>query len=116
MATHNELGIKGEALAVIYLKKKGYQILATNWRWQKAEVDIIVSLENTLIFVEVKTRSSDAIIKPEEAVHNKKQKMLIDAAEAYCELNQLDYEIRFDIIAIIHNGKSHLVKHIENAF
>ena len=116
MATHNELGAKGESMAVIFLKKKGYQILAINWRWQKAEIDIIAQINNTLVFVEVKTRSSDTFLKPEEAVHDKKQQLLIDAAEAYCEVKELEIEIRFDVIAIIHKGHSNTIKHIENAF
>lgn len=116
MAAHNELGAKGETLAVNYLRSKNYIILSTNWRWLKAEVDIIAQINNTLVFVEVKTRSSDTFIKPEEAVHEKKQLLLIDAAEAYCEANQLNCELRFDVIAIIHQGNKIITRHIENAF
>ena len=77
MATHNELGAKGETMAVQFLMAKNYQIVAINWRWQKAEVDIIAQINDTLVFVEVKTRSSDTFVKPEEAVHEKKQLLLI---------------------------------------
>ena len=116
MATHNELGSEGELLAVNYLRDKNYTILATNWRWQKAEVDIIAQSNNTLVFVEVKTRSSDTFSKPEEAVNDKKQQLLIDAAEAYCEANEIELELRFDVIAIIHQGSKTIVKQIEGAF
>jgi putative endonuclease len=116
MASHNELGVKGETLAVNFLRSKNYNILATNWRWQKAEVDIIAQIENTLVFAEVKTRSSDTFIKPEEAVNEKKQQLLIDAAEAYCEANMIDLELRFDVIAIVHQGSKIITKHIEGAF
>lgn len=116
MATHNELGTKGESMAVKYLVSKNYTILETNWRWQKAEVDIIAQLNQILVFIEVKTRSSSNFLKPEEAVTDKKQSMLIEAAEAYCEAKQLDLELRFDIIAIIHDGNKTLTKHIEAAF
>jgi transcription-repair coupling factor (superfamily II helicase) len=58
MAEHNELGKLGEELAAEYLQKKGYVILATNWVFQKAEIDILAQKENTLAVVEVKTRSS----------------------------------------------------------
>jgi putative endonuclease len=116
MATHNELGSEGELLAVNYLRDKNYTILATNWRWQKAEVDIIAQSNNTLVFVEVKTRSSDTFSKPEEAVNDKKQQLLIDAAEAYCEANEIELELRFDVIAIIHQGNKTIVKQIEGAF
>ncbi|HRG57619.1 MAG TPA: YraN family protein [Bacteroidia bacterium] len=116
MAQHNELGNHGENLALIFLRKKNYQILESNWRWRKAEVDIIAKQNNLIIFVEVKTRSSDTFLKPEQAVHLKKQKMLKDAAEAYCEANALEVEIRFDIIAIIKEGNKTVTKHIESAF
>lgn len=116
MALHNELGAKGESMAVNFLRAKNYTILATNWRWQKAEVDIVAQINNILVFVEVKTRSSDTFIKPEEAVHEKKQQLLIDAAEAYCEANQVELELRFDVIAIIHQGNKTTTKHIENVF
>jgi putative endonuclease len=116
MATHNELGAKGESMAVKFLMAKNYQIIATNWRWQKAEVDIIAQNDKTLVFVEVKTRSSDTFLKPEEAVHDKKQQLLIEAAEAYCEANNIEMELRFDVVAIIHQGNKTITKHIEGAF
>ncbi len=116
MATHNELGAKGESMAVQFLMAKNYQIIEINWRWQKAEVDIIAQSDQTLVFVEVKTRSSDTFIKPEEAVHDKKQKLLIEAAEAYCEANNIEMELRFDVVAIIHKGNKTITKHIEGAF
>ena len=116
MATHNKLGAQGELMAVQFLMAKNYQIIAINWRWQKAEVDIIAQINNTLVFVEVKTRSSDTFVKPEEAVHEKKQLLLIEAAEAYCEANNIEMELRFDVITIIHHGNKTITKHIEGAF
>ncbi len=116
MATHNELGAKGESMAVQFLMAKNYQIIEINWRWQKAEVDIIAQSDQTLVFVEVKTRSSDTFMKPEEAVHDKKQQLLIEAAEAYCEANNIEMELRFDVVAIIHQGNKTITKHIEGAF
>ena len=116
MATHNELGAQGETMAVQFLMAKNYQIVAINWRWQKAEVDIIAQINDTLVFVEVKTRSSDTFVKPEEAVHEKKQLLLIEAAEAYCETNNIEMELRFDVITIIHQGNKAITKHIEGAF
>jgi putative endonuclease len=116
MAEHNQLGIKGEALALNFLKAKNYIIHETNWRWQKAEVDIIAQINSTLVFVEVKTRSSSTFMKPEEAVHHKKQQLMINAAEAFCEVKAMELELRFDIIAIIHQSNKTIVKHIEGAF
>jgi putative endonuclease len=116
MASHNELGTKGELLAANFLRDKNYTIMETNWRWQKAEVDIIAQINNNLVFVEVKTRSYDTFMRPEEAVHHKKQQLLIDAAEAYCQNNSIEMELRFDIIAIIETGNKTNIKHIEGAF
>jgi putative endonuclease len=116
MALHNKLGADGETLALRYLIAKNYTIHATNWRWHKAEVDIIAQKDKTLVFVEVKTRSSDGFSKPEEAVNQKKQSLLIEAAEAFCDENNIDLEIRFDIIAIIHQANKTIIKQIEAAF
>ena len=59
MAEHNELGKKGEKLAIDFLLKNGYKILETNYRFLKAEVDIIAQKDEVLAVVEVKTRSTD---------------------------------------------------------
>ena len=64
MAEHNELGKIGEELAVDFLTEKGYEILETNWTFQKAEVDIIAQKGNVLAIVEVKTRSSSDFGSP----------------------------------------------------
>jgi putative endonuclease len=116
MPAHIELGEKGEQLAVNYLRALHYNILETNWRWQKAEVDIIAQIDQTLVFVEVKTRSYDTVSKPEDAVHLKKQQLLKNAAEAYCEQQALHLELRFDIIAIIKAQGKTSTKHIQSAF
>lgn len=116
MALHNQLGIFGEREAATWLDKHGYTILEKNWRFKKAEVDLIALYENTLILVEVKTRSTDYYGPPEISVSVGKQKMLCLAAQAYLEEKKLNVEIRFDIISIItrHNGTR--ISHIPNAF
>ena len=116
MAEHNQVGIKGEELALNFLKGKNYQILETNWRFQKAEIDIIASYEDYIIFVEVKTRSSNVHGTPEEAVTLSKQKNLVKAANAYLQEKEIDLESRFDVIAIISEEGSSLIEHIEEAF
>jgi putative endonuclease len=100
MAAHNELGKLGEELAVAYLKKKGYTILNTNWTYQKAEIDIIAQIENTLAIVEVKTRSSLDFGLPQDFVNPKKIQLLVKAVDAYVIENDWEFDIRFDIIAI----------------
>ncbi|MCC6384762.1 MAG: YraN family protein [Bacteroidia bacterium] len=116
MAQHNELGKKGEAEAVALLKKKGYTILETNWRWQRAEIDIIVQKENTIAFVEVKTRSSDFFGDPAEQVTEKKRKLLAEAADHYISQKNLICESRFDIVSVISKGGLQRIRHIEEAF
>jgi putative endonuclease len=76
MASHNELGKRGEEIAKEYLENKGYQILKMNWRHKRAEIDLIARHEKTLIFIEVKTRSSVDFGHPEEFVDWKKEKHL----------------------------------------
>jgi len=100
MAAHNELGKRGEDLAVAYLKKNGYKILDTNWTFQKAEIDIIAQIENTLAIVEVKTRSSLDFGLPQDFVNSKKIQHLVKAVDAYVIEKNWELDIRFDIIAI----------------
>ncbi|MGY5352205.1 YraN family protein [Wenyingzhuangia sp. IMCC45533] len=116
MAIHNDLGNKGEHLAAKFLISNKYQILETNWRYLKAEVDIIALINNTLIIVEVKTRSNNYFSNPEEAINSKKIKLLTNAAQAYLIKKDLDIEVRFDVISIIKNNHKTELKHILNAF
>jgi putative endonuclease len=116
MAEHNDLGKAGEALAVKYLEDKGYQILHTNWRNRFEEIDIVAQHQNMLIFVEVKTRRNDYFGQPEEQVGLKKQRLLVNAAQAYIDHFNIDLEARFDIVSIILNDKIQQIKHFEYAF
>ena len=68
MTHHNKLGEDGELIALMFLQKEGFSILKTNWRFQKAEVDIIAQNNNFLVFSEVKTRVSSEFGKPEDAI------------------------------------------------
>jgi len=116
MAQHNELGKKGEQLAIDFLLKKGYSICDTNWRYQKAEVDIIAQKENILAIVEVKTRSSTDFGNPQDAVKPKKIKLITKAIDEYVISNDLDVEVRFDIMAVVKEKDSFKIEHIEDAF
>lgn len=116
MAQHNELGNKGEQLAVEYLIKKGYKILEKNWRYLKAEVDIIAQKENTIVAVEVKTRSTDYFGNPQDFITKKKINLLVMAMNEYVISNDLDVEIRFDVIAIIQHQKAQKIEHLKDAF
>lgn len=116
MAKHNELGELGEELAVEELEKNGYEIVERNWRYKKAEVDIIARKNNVLIAVEVKTRSNDYMGNPEDFVSSKKIKLLVEAVNEYVISKDLEVEVRFDIIAIIKNENQFTLEHFEDAF
>ena len=117
MAEHNDFGKESENLAVEFLEKKGYKILVKNYRYLKAEIDIIAETENQIVIIEVKARSTDTFLSPEEAVNKKKIRLLISAANHFLEENEIDKETRFDIISILPNEENQLqIKHIENAF
>lgn len=116
MAQHNELGKKGEQIAINFLVDKGYTILEKNYRYLKAEVDIIASKKNTLAAIEVKTRSTDFFGSPEEFVNPKKIKLLVSAIDNYVNDKELDVEVRFDIIAITLNNSQCKVQHLKDAF
>ncbi|KAB1156976.1 YraN family protein [Flavobacterium luteum] len=116
MAEHNELGKLGEALAVEFLQKKGYTILETNWTFQKAEIDIIAQKETILAVVEVKTRSSIDFGLPQDFVKPKKIQLLVKAVNEYVISNDLEVEVRFDIIALHKKGKKFIIEHLEDAF
>jgi len=116
MAEHNELGEKGEQLAIDFLLKKGYTIRDKNWRYLKAEVDIIAEKDGVLAVVEVKTRSSIAFGNPQDFVNPKKIKLLVLAMDHYVNSKNLDIEMRFDIIAIVKKHGKFSIEHLEDAF
>lgn len=116
MAKHNELGKKGENLAIDFLIQNDYKILEKNYRYLKAEVDIIALKNDVLIAVEVKTRASNYFGNPEEFVNPKKIKLLLSAIDNYVIERDLNVEVRFDIIAIISNKKETKIEHLEDAF
>ncbi len=117
MASHNELGTKGEQRATDFLQQKGYKILDTNWRNNHHEIDIVAQQKNTIVIAEVKTRTGRVFGEPEEFVQKQKQKNLIRAANAYLFKNNLDLEVRFDIISIVvEKEDKFVINHIEDAF
>ena len=87
-----------------------------NWRWQKAEIDIISQDEKTLVFVEVKTRSTERYGQPKEFVSLRKEALVKEAAEAYLEINELELELRFDIISLVLKNGIPKIEHLENVF
>ncbi len=114
--TKDELGNWGEEYSVGYLEKKGFQLVERNYRFQKNEIDIILKFENKLIIVEVKTRQTAEIGEPWRAVTKSKQKQIIKVADQYVQSNQIDLDVRFDVISIVHNSYRTEIEHIEGAF
>lgn len=119
MAEHNDFGNLAEEMAVAFLVGKKYKILLRNYRFQKAEIDIIASFDNQIIIVEVKARGNDLFMEPQEAVTKTKTKIksLVKAADHFMESSNIDQEVRFDIIAVLPNSSGKLeITHLENAF
>jgi putative endonuclease len=117
LSKHNELGKQGETLACTYLTNKGHIILETNYRYAHKEIDIISLCGDILVFTEIKARSSYAFGFPEEAVNQRKQNLLKQAAEYYC-LDKPQYvKFRFDVLSLLVNGGIITeVLHFEDAF
>lgn len=118
MAKHNETGKKGEKLAQQHLRESGYEILEINWRYSRVEIDVIARDEQAdeIVFVEVKTRSSNVFGYPEVSVTPKKQQNLIRAAIAYMEANHIEKGIRFDVLSVTIGDKKEELYHIKDAF
>ena len=116
MADHNDLGKLGEELAKEFLINDGYEIIEVNWTYDKAEIDIIAQKGNTLAIIEVKTRSSLDFGLPQDFVRPSKIRLLVKAVNAYIEMHNHDFDVRFDIIAINKEEGNFSVKHLTDAF
>lgn len=116
MARHNLLGNKGEMLASRYLLDSGLAVLEYNWRCGHKEIDIIAQERDVLVFVEVKTRTSEAYGNAEDAVTPEKMRRIIMAAESYIKQKKIDLDIRFDVVTVVGSGDCHKIEHIRNAF
>ena len=111
-----EKGKQGEEIAVSYLVKKGYTIDAQNFSWGKLEIDVIASIDQTLVFIEVKFRSTKHYGAPWQAVNGGKQHRLIKAAHHYINKVKWDGEARFDVISIVGSTAAAEIQHIEGAY
>ena len=117
--TTKEIGDKGEDYAVKFLKKNKYKILARNYRIRYGEIDIIAENKSYLVFVEVKTRHTDSLTQPYEAVDYRKQRRIIKAASAYLCENKTEKYCRFDICEVFVNSadlRLEKINYIEAAF
>lgn len=116
MSEHNDIGREGEDVAASYLIQKGYRIVARNWRYGPKEIDIVARDGETMVFVEVKTRSTLAFELPQEAVTKKKMKNLVEAADAYMLQYNIELEGRFDIVGVLNGNSPKVIEHIVEAW
>ena len=117
MSLQRENGQWGESIALEFLQKQGMEIITTNWRHRNAEIDIIARENGILVFVEVKMRSYTEYGQPEEMVRRHKRRLLIDAGMAYMRSIQYEWEIRFDVVAIVGGpGRSPRIRLFRDAF
>lgn len=100
MSDKIKTGSKGENLAAEYLEGKGFTVVARNYRFNRGEIDLIVQRDNWLIFVEVKTRSSNEYGEPEDFVDGLQIKKLFEAAEDYIFRVNWQGHVRFDVVSI----------------
>ena len=111
------LGQAGEDFSAKFLESRGYKIIDRNFKIRSAEIDIIAEKDNTIIFVEVKTRSNIRHGLPVEAVNLKKQKRIITAASVFLQDEKyFDFNCRFDVIEVYSVDDELKLRHIENAF
>ena len=117
MMSPEELGLKGEEIAVAYLIKEGYKILARNWYYDRKEIDIIAQQDPEIVIVEVKTREGDYFEEPWEAVSTKKIRNIVEVADAWLNQQKIDLETRFDVISIIFSDDiNYELTHFPGAF
>lgn len=96
-----EKGIEGESVAVDFLKANGYKILERNFTTKCGEIDIIARKKSSIVFVEVKTRTSDNFGTPSEAVDRRKLNKLTSVANQYIQKTKLkNFSFRFEIVSI----------------
>lgn len=116
LAIRNITGKEGEEKAQAYLLSQGYAILHTNWRWHRYELDIVATDGHELAIVEVKTRSSNYLLSPEEAVDRGKIRRIAWAADAYVRQYGITLPVRFDVISLVKEDAGYRLQHLKDAF
>lgn len=116
MSEHNDIGRNGEDVASAFLSQIGYKLVARNWRFGPKEIDIVAIDGETMVFVEVKTRSTLAFELPQEAVTPKKMRNLVEAGDAYLQQHDVKLESRFDIVSVLNGNPPKVIDHLIGAF
>lgn len=116
--THDELGKWGEVKALAFLTELGFIVLDRNVKLKKNEIDLVVidNVTQEIVVVEVKTRQTAEIGPPWKAVTRAKQRQIIHVANWLVKERQIDRDVRFDIISIVHNTFRTEIEHLRNAF
>ncbi len=120
VSTRRKQGDEAEELACGWLSDHGWSIVDRNYAWRGGEIDIIAEKGDVMAFCEVRSRSGDPFVQPEETVNWTKQRKLVLTARRYLQdLEERGEELkgcRFDVISVVSNGREHEIKHIEDAF
>jgi putative endonuclease len=116
MSLAYDFGKQAELFALNYLEQKGYQLLAKNYRYKHAEIDLLMQKNKHLICIEVKARSTSFFGEPESFINSKKIKNLVLAVNFFIEEHDLNLDVRFDIVALIKSNNKWQIKHLKNAF
>ena len=114
-STTHKIGKRGEEMAIAYLKEQGYCLIEKNWRFKNFEIDIVAKNDSTLIFVEVKFRNK-SILSTVDIISSAQKKRIIKAAHHYIQKNEIDLNIRFDLIFIDNSSKSPKLRHFKEFF
>jgi len=115
-ASHYRQGMDGEEAAVAYLRSRGYQIRARNYRFRRAEIDILALRDGVLAVIEVKTRSNGFYEPLSHTVSRPKIQRLVKAADHFVREKGLDVDVRFDIIQLLGDRGDYQLQHLEDAF
>jgi putative endonuclease len=111
------LGSEGEALAVEFLRKKGYRIIAKNYKTFLGEIDIVAKDGDTIVFLEVKTRTNESFGYPFEAVNENKRRKIKNVALLFLKKMKEEVPARFDVLSISSTGDGgQEITHIKDAF
>jgi putative endonuclease len=113
---HDVLGKWGEAFALKHLLGIGYVLMARNYKFNRMEIDLVMTDGQMLVVIEVKTRHSAELGEPWRAVNLAKQKQIIRVANYYTKSIQWPQEVRFDVVSIVHNSNHTDLTHIKDAF
>jgi putative endonuclease len=116
-ATHLTLGERGELAARKFLRKQGMKFLTANYRTPRGELDLVFRDKDCLVFIEVKTRSSEDWERPAAAVDRERRRRLTRAALDYLRaIRNPQIKVRFDIVEVLMGAEKHEIRHLPNAF